>query len=63
MTLFQPQLIEDAGFSAEEHTVITEDGYLLTIHRFGEIIVKSNELGKLSKSLVLTMIPTQSPFS
>ena len=33
-TYFQPQLIEDAGFSAEEHTVVTEDGYLLTIHRF-----------------------------
>ena len=61
MTLFQPQLIEDAGFSAEEHTVITEDGYLLTIHRFG--FVKSNELGKLSKSLIPTTIPTQSPFS
>ena len=32
-TLFQPQLIEDAGFAAEEHTVVTEDGYHLTIHR------------------------------
>jgi len=27
------QLIEDAGFAAEEHTVVTDDGYLLTIHR------------------------------
>ena len=38
MTHFQTQLIKDAGFSAEEHTVVTEDGYLLTIHRCVQII-------------------------
>ena len=32
-TVFQPQLIEDAGFAAEEHMVVTEEGYHLKIHR------------------------------
>jgi len=33
-----PRLIEDAGFKAEEYKVVTEDGYILTIHR----IVRDN---------------------
>ncbi len=29
----QPQLIESFGYPVEEHEVITEDGYILNIHR------------------------------
>ena len=29
----QPQLIESHGYHVEEHEVITEDGYILTLHR------------------------------
>ncbi|XP_029158382.1 lipase 1-like [Nylanderia fulva] len=28
-----PEIIEKAGYSTETHTVITEDGYILTLHR------------------------------
>lgn len=28
-----PRLIEDAGFLAESHGVVTDDGYMLTVHR------------------------------
>ena len=64
MTHFQPQLIEDAGFSAEEHTVITEDGYLLTIHRFllltlREIFVSMTEPAEISKPLSYNMSHTE----
>jgi len=31
--LFQPQLIEKYGYPAETHDVVTEDGYILTMHR------------------------------
>jgi len=31
--VFQPQLIQKAGFHVETHIVQTEDGYLLTLYR------------------------------
>jgi lysosomal acid lipase/cholesteryl ester hydrolase len=31
--LFQPQLITKYGYDAETHTVLTADGYFLTLHR------------------------------
>lgn len=30
---FKPQLIRHFGYTAEEHFVTTEDGYILTVHR------------------------------
>ena len=31
--LFQPVLIEKAGYPSETHMVTTDDGYILTMHR------------------------------
>lgn len=31
--IFQPDIIRYHGYKAEEHTVTTVDGYILTIHR------------------------------
>ena len=64
MTHFQPQLIKDAGFSAEEHTVVTEDGYLLTIHRcvqtiWREICMFMTEPAEISKPLSCNMSHTE----
>ena len=64
---FQPQLISDAGFASEEHTVLTEDGYLLTVHRsFTQIIVSFKDLLRLlhclhktSKSRLLLLSPSE----
>ncbi|XP_029158372.1 lipase 1-like isoform X2 [Nylanderia fulva] len=33
LDLTTPEIIEKAGYSTETHTVITEDGYILTLHR------------------------------
>ncbi|XP_029673104.1 lipase 3-like [Formica exsecta] len=30
---FQPEMIRSAGYPAEAHVIMTEDGYLLTLHR------------------------------
>ena len=30
---FQPELIRSYGYPVEEHSVVTEDGYILTLHR------------------------------
>jgi len=30
---FQPEMIRKAGYPAESHVIMTEDGYLLTLHR------------------------------
>ena len=32
-SIFKPQLIESFGYPVEEHQVVTEDGYILTLHR------------------------------
>lgn len=32
-TNFQPQIISRHGYPSEAHTIRTEDGYLLTLHR------------------------------
>lgn len=31
--VLQPQIIRRHGYNAESHTIITEDGYILTLHR------------------------------
>lgn len=31
--LFQPQIIESFGYTAETHYVVTEDDYILAVHR------------------------------
>lgn len=33
LSLFQPQIIANRGYPAETHTVVTPDGYILTLHR------------------------------
>lgn len=31
--ILQPQIVRRHGYSAESHTIVTEDGYILTLHR------------------------------
>ena len=33
MVFLQPELIRSYGYPVEEHQVVTEDGYILTLHR------------------------------
>lgn len=33
LLLFQPKMIERHGYPSETHTVTTEDGYMLNLHR------------------------------
>ena len=62
---FQPLLISDAGFASEEHTVLTEDGYLLTVHRsFVQGIVNFTDVllclhNKKSKIGLLVLSPSE----
>ena len=62
---FQPLLISDAGFASEEHTVLTEDGYLLTVHRsFVQGIVNFTDVllcmhNKKSKIRLLELSPSE----
>lgn len=33
LLFFQPQLVAKYGYPIENHTMVTEDGYILTMHR------------------------------
>lgn len=47
---FQPDFIEANGFVAETHSVTTEDGYVITLHRIpGEKIGFENPIGQSKK--------------
>lgn len=34
---FQPDFIEKNGYHAETHEIVTEDGYILTLHRIPKL--------------------------
>lgn len=51
LILFQTQLIEKNGYSAESHEIKTEDGYIITIHR----IPKGKSNNESHKTPVLLM--------
>jgi len=38
-----PALVEEAGFLSEEHPVVTEDGYVLTMHRIVNTNIKNKD--------------------
>lgn len=45
------EIVEENGFAFEEHTVITEDGYILTLHRIRQKDA-NNKRGKLAPAVL-----------
>ena len=66
--LFQPDLVRSFGYPIEEHTVQTEDGYIVTLHRIPHGLDSNNEFKErpavllahslLGSSVVFTFGPT-----
>ena len=43
LLLFQPDLIKSLGYPVEEHSVQSQDGYIVTMHRIPHGLNNSNE--------------------